>query len=78
MRSAFLDFIKKMPKVIEFGEIARRDNDVTSETNPMLSNLPKGMTADPASMELHKKALIHQAIHKCGYQEAVLAAAAQK
>ncbi len=77
MRSAFLDFLKKMPKVIEFGEVAHRGNDVMGDPEFLGVNLPKGMTADPASLELHKKAIIHKAIHKCSYPEAVRAVAAK-
>jgi hypothetical protein len=60
LESAFKSFLKELPKVVEFKEVATGD-DTTSGSVEF--SAPPGYTVDAETLELHQKAIAYQNTH---------------
>ena len=71
MKAAFKDFLKGMPKLVEFAEVAGGDGPTRDADGDI--DLPPGVSASPEHAALHAKAKAHQRKHGGSYRDAVIA-----
>ena len=71
MKAAFKDFLKGMPKLVEFAEVAGGDGPTRDADGDI--DLPPGVSASPEHAALHAKAKAHQRKHGGSYRDAVFA-----
>ncbi|MEZ7891172.1 MAG: hypothetical protein QMC67_05455 [Candidatus Wallbacteria bacterium] len=69
----FKGFLENMPKVVEFGETATKQNSgaTTSTTTENSLQTPRGVSVDPESQELHNRATEYAEKHNVSYNIAI-------
>lgn len=65
--------LEALPKVVEFGELAGAGKDTIKTVE---FSAPPGFTVDAVQLEIHQKAMVHQAQHKTTYEAALAAVSA--
>lgn len=65
--------LEALPKVVEFGELAGAGKDAVKTVD---FSAPPGFTVDAVQLEIHQKAMAHQAQHKTTYEAALAAVSA--